>query len=128
LQHIKKYDIVIGSRNVKGGKVEGWSLLRHIISKGGSLYTRTILGVNIKDFTSGFIMMRREVLENIDLDKIKSTGFSFLFELKYRIVKKGYKFIEFPIEFPNRKYGEAKMSKKIFIEGFLRVWQIRFTK
>jgi dolichol-phosphate mannosyltransferase len=128
LSKIKKCDVVIGSRNVKGGKVENWNMLRKFISKGGSLYARTILGVNIKDFTSGFNMYRREVLEAIDLSKIKSQGYSYQIELKYRIAKRGFRIVEVPIVFPDRERGKAKMSKKIFFEAMLRVWQLRFSR
>lgn len=128
LKNIKDYDLVIGSRNVSGGKVENWSLLRNIVSKGGSLYSRMILGVNVKDFTAGFVMYRRKVLESLYLDNIKSKGYSFAIEMKYRIIKKGFSCKEFPIIFPDRKFGKAKMSKKIFFEAMLRVWQLRFSR
>ena len=127
LKKVKHYDFVIGSRNIKGGKVENWSILRKFISKGGSLYSRIILGINVKDFTGGYNMYRRKVLEKISLDKIRSKGYSFAIEMKYRIIKGGFKFCEIPIIFPDRKYGKAKMSKKIFFEAMLRVWQLRFS-
>lgn len=127
LEKIKTHDLVIGSRNVAGGMSEGWTLLRKMISKGGSLYSRMILGVNVKDFTGGFNMYRREALEKVALDKIKSGGYSFAIEIKYRVIKAGAKFCEIPIVFPNRKRGKAKMSKKIFFEAMLRVWQIRLS-
>jgi len=128
LENIKEYDLVIGSRNVSGGKVENWSPLRNIVSKGGSLYSRIILGMNVKDFTAGFVMYRRRVLESLDLDKIRSRGYSFAIEMKYRIIEKGFSYKEFPIVFPDRKLGKAKMSKKIFFEALLRVWQLRFSR
>jgi len=128
LDYISDYDIVIGSRNIKGGRVENWSIMRNIISKGGSLYSRVILGVNVKDFTAGFVMYKRKVLEALDFSKIKSRGYSFAIEMKYRIIKKGFTYKEFPITFPDRKFGKAKMSKKIFLEAMLRVWQLRFSK
>lgn len=127
LDAIKEADMVIGSRNIPGGRVENWNFLRKFISKGGSLYSRIILGVNIKDFTGGFNMIRREVFDSIELDKIKSEGYSYQIELKYRIAKKGFTIKEIPIVFPDRQKGKAKMSKKIFIEAFFRVWQIRFS-
>lgn len=128
LEKIDKYDLVIGSRNVPGGAVENWSILRRILSKGGSLYSRLILGVNVKDFTGGFNLYKREILEKVDLDKIKSEGYAFLIEMKYRIIKKDAKFYEVPIIFPDRKRGKAKMSKKIILEAMFRVWQIKFSK
>ena len=127
LKHIQKYDFVIGSRNIKGGGVENWSIIRKLVSKGGSLYSRIILGVNIKDFTAGFVMYKQKVLRNIDLENLKSEGYSFAIEMKYRCVKKGFKYFEFPIIFPDRKKGKAKMSRKIFFEAMLRVWQLRFS-
>ena len=128
LEKIKDYDLVIGSRNIKGGRAEDWSILRHFISKGGSLYSRIILGVDIKDFTGGFNMFKRKALEAINLDAIKSKGYSFWIEMKYKTAKKAFKFCEIPIIFPDRKFGEAKMSKKILFEALLRVWQIRFSR
>jgi dolichol-phosphate mannosyltransferase len=128
LKKIKEYDLVIGSRNIPGGAVEDWSIFRKMISKGGSLYSRLILGVNVKDFTGGFNMYRKEALERVPLAKIRSEGYSFAIEIKYRVIKAGAKFCEIPIVFPNRKRGKAKMSKKIFFEAMLRVWQIRFSK
>lgn len=128
LSLIKKYDLVIGSRNIKKGGVEDWSIIRHIISKGGSLYSRMILGVNVKDFTAGFVMYRKKVLESLDLESIKSQGYSFAIEMKYKIIKKGFTYIEFPIIFPDRKKGTAKINKKILLEALLRVWQLRFSK
>ncbi len=133
LENIKKYDLVIGSRNVPGGSVKNWPFLRKIISKGGSLYSRIILGVNIKDFTGGFNMYKSKIFKDgktgkqqVNLDKIRSDGYSFQIEMKYKIVKSGFTHKEIPIVFSDRKFGQAKMSKKIFIEAFFRVWQIRF--
>lgn len=128
LEFIKTNDLVIASRNVKGGAVEDWSLLRKFISKFGSLYSRIILGVKINDFTGGYNMYTRKALETIDLKSIKSEGYSFQIEIKYKAAKKGLKIKEFPILFQNRKRGKAKMSFKIFIEAFLRVWLIKFSK
>jgi dolichol-phosphate mannosyltransferase len=128
LKEIKEYDMVIGSRNVKGGRAEDWSFLRHLISKGGSLYARTILGVPINDFTGGFNLYRYKVLKSLDFDSFISTGFSYVIEIKYQIAKKGFSFLEVPIIFPDRKKGKPKMNKKIFFEAMLRVWQIRFGK
>ncbi|MDD3647502.1 MAG: polyprenol monophosphomannose synthase [Candidatus Dojkabacteria bacterium] len=128
LTKIKEYDMVIGSRNIKGGGVENWSLFRQFISKGGSLYSRTILGVKIKDFTAGYVMYKRDVLLKIGLDEIRSEGYSYAIEMKHRVAKMGFSFCEIPIIFPDRVKGKAKMSRKIFLEAFLRVWQLRFTK
>jgi dolichol-phosphate mannosyltransferase len=127
LKEIKNYDFVVGSRNA-GGRVEGWPFWRHILSKGGSFYSRLILACPIKDLTGGFNLWRRETIEGIELDKIISRGYSFLLEKKYRAYKKGYKYIEIPIVFKDREFGNSKMSKKIFFEAFINVWKIRLSR
>lgn len=125
LEQIKTYDFVIGSRNIKGGAVEGWSALRNFISKGGSLYSRIVLGCSIKDLTGGFNMWRKETLEKIGLDTIISKGYSFQIEMKYKAYKAGCSVKEIPIVFPDRVAGESKMSGGIFIEALKAVWRIR---
>jgi len=126
LENIKKYDFVIGSRNINGGKIEGWPFWRHILSKGGSLYSRIILGCPIKDLTGGYNMWRKETIEGIELNTIISEGYSFQIEKKYRAYKKRYKYIEIPIVFKDRAYGISKMSKKIFFEALINVWKIKY--
>ena len=128
LENLKKYDFVIGSRNIKGGGVQNWSFFRNLISKVGSLYSKIILFCPINDLTGGFNGWRKEVLEGINLNNIISLGYSFQIELKYKKKKKGFKYIEFPIIFPDRKYGESKMSKDIFFEALKNVVKIRFSK
>ena len=128
LENLKKYDFVIGSRNIKGGGVQNWSFFRNLISKAGSLYSKIILFCPINDLTGGFNGWRKEVLEGINLNNIISLGYSFQIELKYKAYKKGFKYIEFPIIFPDRKYGESKMSKDIFFEALKNVVKIRFSK
>lgn len=128
LENLKKYDFVIGSRNIKGGGVQNWSFFRNLISKAGSLYSKVILFCPINDLTGGFNGWRKEVLEGINLNNIISLGYSFQIELKYKAYKKGFKYIEFPIIFPDRKYGESKMSKDIFFEALKNVVKIRFSK
>jgi len=128
IENIKEYDLVIGSRYVKGGGVVNWSLLRKFISFGGSTYARTILGISIKDVTGGFKCFRREVLETIDLDNIISAGYAFQIEMNYRTILKGFKVKEVPIVFEDRVAGQSKMSKKIFIEALLNVVTLRFHK
>ena len=118
-------DVAIGSRNIKGGAVEGWSALRNFISKGGSLYSRLVLGCPVKDLTGGFNMWKKESLEKIGLDTIISKGYSFQIEMKYKAYKAGCTIKEIPIIFPDRKYGESKMSKGIFMEALKAVWRIR---
>lgn len=119
-------DFVVGSRYVPGGKTVNWGLMRKIISRGGSLYSRLILGYPLRDWTGGFNAWRRSVLEGIDYLTVKSEGYSFQIELKYRSLKRGFKPLEVPIVFEDRRIGQSKMSFKIVIEAFYRVWGMRF--
>ncbi len=119
-------DGVIGSRYVPGGGTENWGLSRKIISRGGGLYARTILGVDIRDLTAGFICWRRGALEAIDLPSITSNGYSFQIEMKYRAIKRGLRLVETPIVFVDRRVGQSKMSRAIFVEALLKVWSLRF--
>ena len=125
LKAIETTDVVIGSRYVPGGGTVNWSLLRKIISRGGSLYSRIILGYPINDWTGGFNSWKKEVLEKINLDMIKSNGYSFQIELKYKALKNNFKVLEVPIVFEDRRVGQSKMSLKIVLEAFYKVWMIR---
>ena len=118
--------VVIGSRNVPGGGVEGWGLGRHVLSKGGSLYSRSILGLSVRDLTSGYKAFRADVLRTISLDEVHSEGYSFQIELTYRALRKGFRVHEVPIIFVDRRAGESKMSRKIFAEAIMMVWKLRF--
>ncbi len=118
-------DAVIGSRNIPGGGVEGWGPGRHFISKGGSLYSRTILGLPIKDLTSGYKAFTRRALEAINLPTVKSNGYSFQIEMTYRLLRKGMRVKEVPIVFVDRTAGKSKMSRKIFVEAIGMVWKLR---
>ncbi len=120
-------DFVIGSRYVKGGGSVNWTFLRRLISRFGSLYARTILQVPIFDFTGGFNGWHSRVLKAIDLDQISSDGYSFQIEIKYRAAQKGFKFIEFPIIFEERREGQSKMSGAIIREAMWKVWAIART-
>jgi len=124
LEQIKTHDVVIGSRNIKGGSVEGWSALRNMISKGGSLYSRVVLGCPIMDLTGGFNMWRKTALDKIGLDSIISKGYSFQVEMKFKAYHYGCTIKEIPILFPDRKHGSSKMSKKIFLEALVNIWKI----
>ena len=126
LRAMDTYDFVVGSRYIDGGKVANWSLLRKFISRGGSLYARLILGYPIRDWTGGFNVWRRKVLEAIDMQTIQSEGYSFQIELKYRALRKEFRYCEVPIVFEDRREGQSKMSLKIVIEAFYRVWMIKF--
>lgn len=122
---LQKYDVVIGSRYVDGGGIRNWSPTRKLISKGGSLYARTLLGMDVRDLTGGFNAWKSKVLEAIDLSAVQSEGYSFQIELKYRAWKKGFKIVETPIVFDDRTQGKSKMSKKIFLEAIVRVAAMR---
>lgn len=118
-------DVVIGSRNIPGGGVVGWGPGRHFLSKGGSLYSRTILGLPIRDLTSGYKAFRASVLRSIDLQSLRSEGYSFQIETTYRAAQKKFRVAEVPITFVDRKIGHSKMSRKIFAEAVLMVWKLR---
>ncbi len=118
-------DVVIGSRSVPGGGVEGWGLGRHLLSKGGSLYARTILGVGVRDLTTGFKAYTRRALAAIDPETLRSNGYSFQIETTYRALRKGMRVVEVPIVFVDRRAGRSKMSRRIFVEAIGEVWKLR---
>ncbi|MBN8471958.1 polyprenol monophosphomannose synthase [Corallococcus exiguus] len=120
-------DLVLGSRYVDGGGTVNWGVGRKIISRGGSLYARSILGVDVRDLTGGFKCFNRRVLESINLDEVRSTGYAFQIELTYRTLRKGFTVREVPIVFEDRRVGHSKMNKKIFVEALGMVWKLRFT-
>ncbi len=122
------YDLVIGSRYMHGTiSVVGWDFKRLLLSKFANKYSTTILGLKwLSDVTSGYRCYRREVIENIDLDKIKSNGYAFQIEMVYRAYKSGFKIAEIPIIFYERNSGSSKMSRKIALEAALIVWRLRF--
>ncbi len=120
------YDVVIGSRNIPGGNVEGWGPGRHFISKGGSFYSRTILGLPVRDLTSGYKAYTRRALESIALESIDSNGYSFQIEMTYRALRRGMTVKEVPIVFVDRALGHSKMSRKVFLEAVGMVWKLRF--
>ncbi|MEX2595566.1 MAG: polyprenol monophosphomannose synthase [Salibacteraceae bacterium] len=119
-------DVAIGSRYVRGGKVENWPLGRVLMSYFASVYVRLVLWMNIKDTTAGFKCYRRKVLETIALDEIKFIGYAFQIEMKYRAWRNKFKLIEVPITFTDRIAGNSKMSTGIFKEAFWGVLQMRF--
>jgi dolichol-phosphate mannosyltransferase len=119
-------DIAIGSRYVKGGKLENWPLDRILMSKGASIYVRLITGIPVRDTTAGFVCYKRQVLQSIDLDAIKFIGYAFQIEMKYKAWKEGFKLTEIPITFKDREKGNSKMSAGIFNEAFGGVWKMRF--
>ena len=121
-------DVVIGSRYIPGGGTENWGLGRKVISRGGGLYARTVLGLDIRDVTAGFICWRRAALEAIELSTVSSNGYSFQIEMKYRAHQKGMRLVETPIMFIDRRVGQSKMSRAIFAEALLKVWAMRFRR
>lgn len=119
-------DVVLGSRNVNGGRIEGWGLGRHVLSKGGSLYSRVLLGVRVRDLTTGYKAFSRHALETIGLDRIHSNGYSYQIEMTYRALRARLRVDEVPIVFVDRRAGQSKMDQKIFAEAVGVVWRLRF--
>lgn len=119
-------DLALGSRYVAGGGTVNWGLLRQVISRGGSLYARIVLGVRIRDLTGGFKCFRRTTLEQIDFAAIDARGYGFQIEGTYRTLRRGLRVTEVPITFTDRRVGESKMSGSIVVEAFLQVPRLRW--
>ena len=119
-------DLALGSRWVDGGGTVNWGRGRMFVSRGGSLYARTILGVHVRDLTGGFKCFRRTVLETIDLDAIAAKGYGFQIETTYRALRAGFKVVEIPITFVDRRVGESKMDGSIVVEAMLQVPVLRY--
>ena len=119
-------DLALGSRWVDGGGTVNWGRGRMFVSRGGSLYARTILGVHVRDLTGGFKCFRRAVLETIDLDAIAAKGYGFKIETTYRALRAGFKVVELPITFVDRRVGESKMDGSIVVEAMLQVPVLRY--
>lgn len=122
---LKDNDVVMGSRYVPGGGIRNWGLSRKLISRGGSIYAQTILGMPVNDMTGGYNAWKRKVLEAVDISNLRSEGYAFQIELKWKAWKKGFKLVEFPIVFEDRTAGKSKMSKKIVVEAMMRVAGMR---
>jgi dolichol-phosphate mannosyltransferase len=122
---IKENDLVLGSRYINGVRVLNWPMTRLLLSFFASVYTRLITGLPVRDATGGFKCFRRKVLESIDLNKIKSNGYSFQIEMTFKAYAKGFKIKEIPIVFADRVKGKSKMSKKIVREAVTMVWKLR---
>jgi dolichol-phosphate mannosyltransferase len=118
-------DLVIGSRYVRGGGTENWGLLRRIVSRGGCLYARVILGVPVRDLTGGFKCFRRSTLESLPLDRVATRGYAFQIELTYRTIRRGLRVVEVPIVFADRRLGQSKMTRAIVAEALWRVLAMR---
>jgi dolichol-phosphate mannosyltransferase len=121
----RQADLVLGSRYVPGGRVENWGLARRLVSAGGSLYARVLLGVGIRDLTGGFKCFRREALEAIDLGAVSSRGYAFQIEMTYRALRAGFRVVEVPITFVDRERGGSKMSRGIVLEAIWKVPVLR---
>jgi len=119
-------DLALGSRYVPGGGVSDWGLLRRLVSEGGSTYARLVLGLSVRDLTGGFKCFRREVLEAIHFDRVRSRGYAFQVELTYRAVQAGFRVVEVPIVFRDRRHGTSKMSWRIAAEAMWLVPRLRF--
>ena len=122
------YDLIVGSRYIEGVSVVNWPIRRLILSYGANFYSRIITGMPIKDSTGGFKAWRRKVLTEIDLNAVRSQGYSFQIEMNFRTWCKGFKIKEVPIIFTDRTIGESKMSKNIVYEAIFMVWMLRIWK
>lgn len=120
------YDLVIGSRYINGISVLNWPIRRLILSYLASMYTRIVTGLKVMDTTAGFMCYRVTALKQIDLDQVKSNGYSFQIEMKFKFYKKGFKITETPILFIDRREGESKMSRKVVYEAYFMVWKLKF--
>ncbi len=128
LEAAREADLVIGSRYVPGGAVTEWGALRRVISRGGSIYARGLLGVTVRDLTGGYKCFHREVLEAIDLDSIQSRGYAFQVETTYRAIRAGFRVAELPITFRDRRVGASKMSRDIVAEAIWKVPAMRIRR
>ena len=128
LMDIQDYDLVLGSRYIDGVRVVNWPFYRLALSRGANIYTRIITGMSITDATGGFKCFRREVLEAIPLNRIRSDGYSFQIEMNYQAWRRGFRIKEIPIVFTDRRVGESKMSWRIIWEAVWMVWRLRFIR
>jgi dolichol-phosphate mannosyltransferase len=126
LRAIEDADLVLGSRYVKGVNVINWPISRLLLSLGANLYARVVTGLPLTDSTGGFKAFRRQVLEAIDLDKVRSNGYAFQIEMSFLAWKKGFRLKEIPIVFTDRMEGQSKMNKRIVREAIWMVWLLRF--
>jgi dolichol-phosphate mannosyltransferase len=125
LKGAEDYDVSIGSRYCNGVNVVNWPLNRLLLSMGASAYTRFVTGLPVRDCTAGFVCYQRKVLQTLDLDNVKSDGYSFQIEMKFKAWKKGFTLGEVPIVFVDRRFGESKMSNKIVKEAIWMVWKLK---
>ncbi|MDP6820195.1 MAG: polyprenol monophosphomannose synthase [Candidatus Marinimicrobia bacterium] len=128
VKQLETHDLVIGSRYIHGVSVVNWPIRRLILSYGANLYSSIVTGMPLKDSTGGFKAWRREVLETVQLDQVRSQGYSFQIEMNFRTWRRGFTIIEEPIIFTDRTIGESKMSKTIMYEAIWMVWRLRIWK
>jgi dolichol-phosphate mannosyltransferase len=123
----ERYDVVVGSRYVRGGSLDQrWSPLRRLVSRGGNVYARLVTGLEVRDATAGFKCFRREALERIGLDAVRSQGYNFQIEMALRCQRAGLRVVELPIHFRERDAGVSKMTPGIAVEALWRLWQLRY--
>ncbi len=128
VKQLEAHDLVIGSRYIHGVSVVNWPIRRLILSYGANLYSSIVTGMPLKDSTGGFKAWRREVLETVQLDQVRSQGYSFQIEMNFRTWCRGFTIIEEPIIFTDRTIGESKMSRTIMYEAIWMVWKLRIWK
>lgn len=121
-------DLAIGSRYVAGGGTVNWGLGRRLISRGGSLYARTILSAPVRDLTGGFKAWKAPTLQGVSPRDVRAKGYGFQIEMTYRALKIGARVVELPIRFVDRRMGQSKMSRTIFAEALTIVWRLRFQR
>ena len=125
IEQIKSCDVVIGSRYISGINVVNWPMSRLLLSYFANIYTRLVTGMTIRDATSGYKCFRREVLESINLDDVRSDGYAFQIEMNFRCWRKGYRLKEIPIIFVDRRSGTSKLSQGVINEAVWIVWWLR---
>jgi len=128
LAAVEEADLVIGSRYIKGVNVVNWPMGRLLLSYYANVYSRVVTGLPLRDATGGFKCYRRQVLQSIDLDAVRSNGYSFQIEMSFRAWRKGFTLLEIPIVFVDRELGTSKMSKKIVREAIWMVWRLRLMR
>ena len=119
-------DVVVGSRNVPGGAIVGWGLGRLLLSKGGSAYSRAVLGISTRDLTTGYKAFTRQALERLRLESVRSNGYAFQIEMTFRALCCGMQVAEVPITIVDRRVGQSKMDRRIFLEAVSVVWRLRY--
>lgn len=122
---LENADLVLGSRYIQGGGTRNWGPMRKLVSRGGSLYAQSILGVKVRDLTGGFKLFRRKVLENLSLNTVRSNGYSFQIEMTYRAIRRGYRVVEVPIIFEDRRVGKSKLSRQVVLEAMFMIPRLK---